>query len=173
MAKAGCKFTVRFETSSSTTSFRVNPQTPDRISPNAHVCTNKLTQLASETTCRSFSPDFFFWVRFPVVTAVLTDVLPVAVAVQSVHYKGVCPYPAHLFIDVLAKVGHVKNAATIVQTRINQVFPQAFEQRERDLSLVHVHNSSTANGIFDNDMVLFLENLNLCNCEHRGGLDRF
>jgi hypothetical protein len=109
------------------------------------------------------------------VTAILADILPVvvAVAVQSVPYKGICPYPAHLFIDVLAKVGHVKNAATIVQARINQVFPEAFEQRERDLSLVHVHNISTANSIFDNGMVLFLKNLNLCNFEHQGGLDGF
>ena len=31
--------------------------------------------------------------RFPVVTMTLADVLPVAivVAVQSIHYKGVCP----------------------------------------------------------------------------------
>jgi hypothetical protein len=54
--------------------------------------------------------------RFPVVTITLTDVLPVAivVAVQSIHCKGVCPYPAHLFIDVLAQVGYVKNATSIV-----------------------------------------------------------
>jgi hypothetical protein len=68
--------------------------------------------------------------RFPVVTITLADVLPVAivVAVQSIHYKGVCPYPAHLFIDVLAKVGYVKNPTSIVQVRIHQVFPKAFEQ---------------------------------------------
>jgi hypothetical protein len=37
--------------------------------------------------------------RFLMVTITVADVLPVAivVAVQSVHYKGVCPYPAHLF----------------------------------------------------------------------------
>ena len=50
------------------------------------------------------------------VTISLADVYPVAivVAVQSIHYKGVRPYPAHLFIDVLAKVGYVKNATAIV-----------------------------------------------------------
>jgi hypothetical protein len=63
------------------------------------------------------------------VTIALADVLPVAivVAVQSIHYKGVRPYPAHLFIDVLAKVGYVKNATSIVEVRIHQVSPEAFE----------------------------------------------
>jgi hypothetical protein len=64
------------------------------------------------------------------VTITLADVLPVAiiVAVQSIHCKGVRPYPAHLFIDVLAKVGYVKNATAIVKVCISQVFPKAFEQ---------------------------------------------
>jgi hypothetical protein len=85
---------------------------------------------SSEMTCRSLSPDLFFWVHFPVVTIILTDVLPVAnlVPVQSIHHKGVCSYPPHLFIDVLAKVGYVKNATAYVQVRIDQVFPEAFEQ---------------------------------------------
>ena len=67
--------------------------------------------------------------RFPVVTMTLADVLPVAivVAVQSIHYKGVCPYSAHLFIDVLAKIGYVKNATSIVQVCIHQVCSEAFE----------------------------------------------
>jgi hypothetical protein len=67
--------------------------------------------------------------RFPVVTMTLADVLPVAivVAVQSIHYKGVCPYSAHLFIDVLAKIGYVKNATPIVQMCIHQVCSEAFE----------------------------------------------
>jgi hypothetical protein len=54
--------------------------------------------------------------RFAIVTITLADVLPMAivVAVQSIRYKGVCPYPAHLFIDVLAKVGYVKNPTSIV-----------------------------------------------------------
>jgi hypothetical protein len=52
---------------------------------------------------------------FLIVTITLTDVLPVAVvvAVRSIHYKGVGPYPAHHFIDVLAKVGYVKNPSSI------------------------------------------------------------
>ena len=84
--------------------------------------------------------------RFPIVTITLADVLPMAivvavvtitladvspvaivVAVQSIHYNGVCPYPAHLFRDVLAKVGYVKNATSIVQVRIYQVSPEAVE----------------------------------------------
>jgi hypothetical protein len=85
--------------------------------------------------------------RFPIVTITLADVLPVAivvavvtitladvspvaivVAVQSIHYNSVCPYPAHLFIDVLAKVGYVKNPTSIFQVCIKQVSPEAFEQ---------------------------------------------
>jgi hypothetical protein len=67
---------------------------------------------------------------FPIVTIALAEALPVAivVAVQSVHYKGVCPYPAHLFIDVLAKIGNVKNSTPVVQVCVRQIFPEAFEQ---------------------------------------------
>ena len=80
-------------------------------------------------TCGSRSPDSFLRVHFPVVT-ILADVLPVAIVPkQSIHHKGVCSYPSHLFIDVLAKVGYVKNATSIIQVCINQVFPEAFEQR--------------------------------------------
>jgi hypothetical protein len=55
--------------------------------------------------------------RVPIVTINLAEALPVAivVSVQPIHYKGVCSYPAHLFKDVLAKVGNVKNATSIVQ----------------------------------------------------------
>jgi hypothetical protein len=76
---------------------------------------------------RSLSPDFLLWMRVPIVT--IADALPVAivVAVQSIHNKGVCPYPAHLFIDVLAKVGNVKNATSILQARIHQIISKAFE----------------------------------------------
>ena len=71
----------------------------------------------------------FLCVSVPIVAITLPDLLSVAivVAVQPIHCKGGCPYPAHLFIDVLAKVSYVKNATSIVQTRINQVFPEAFE----------------------------------------------
>jgi len=67
---------------------------------------------------------------FPIVTR-LADVLPVTlvVAVQSSQRKSVGPDPAHLFIEVLAKVGYVKNAPAIVQVRINQVVSEAFEHR--------------------------------------------
>jgi hypothetical protein len=53
--------------------------------------------------------------RFSIVLVTLADVLPVVivVAVQSIHYKSVCPYPSNLFIDVLAKVGYIKNATSI------------------------------------------------------------
>jgi integrase len=64
---------------------------------------------------------------FPIAFA---EVLPVAsiVAVQPIHYKGICPEPAHLFIDVLTKVGYVKYATSIVQVCIHQIFSEAFEQ---------------------------------------------
>ena len=67
--------------------------------------------------------------RSPMVSIDLADVLPTAivVAVQSIRYKGVCPYAAHVLIDILAKVGYIKNATSIVQVRINQVSHQAFE----------------------------------------------
>jgi hypothetical protein len=58
--------------------------------------------------------------HFPIVTITLA-------AVQSIHYKSVCPYPGNLFIDVLAKVGYVKNATSIVQVCIHQVVSEAFE----------------------------------------------
>jgi len=51
----------------------------------------------------------------------------IAVAVQSIHCHAGCPYPAHLFIDVLAKVSYVQDATSIVQVRIDQVSPEAFE----------------------------------------------
>jgi hypothetical protein len=69
----------------------------------------------------------FPWMPFPTVTITLADLLPGAVAVESIYYTGVCPYPAHLFIEILAKVGYVENATSIVQVRINQVFPEASE----------------------------------------------
>jgi len=58
--------------------------------------------------CWTFSPDFSLWACIPIVT-ILADVLPLAIVVpvQSIHHKGVCSYPAHLFIEVLAKVGYV------------------------------------------------------------------
>jgi hypothetical protein len=79
---------------------------------------------------RSLSPELSLWMRFSIVIVTLADVLPVVivVAVQSIHYKSVCPYPSNLFIDVLAKVGYIKNATSIVQACIHQVFSEAFEE---------------------------------------------
>ena len=77
----------------------------------------------------SLSPDSVL--RVPVVTIVLAGALRVTIAsaVQSIQHEGICSYPAYLFIDVLAKVGYVQNATSIIQVRINQIFPKAFEQR--------------------------------------------
>jgi hypothetical protein len=65
----------------------------------------------------------------PVVTVTLADILPVAiaVAVQCRRDMRVCPDPAHLFVDVLAKVGYVEDATPIVEARIGQVISQTFE----------------------------------------------
>jgi hypothetical protein len=82
-----------------------------------------------EMVCGSPSSHVFLLVRVPVMP-IFTTVLSAAIVVpvQLIEYKSVCSYPAHLFIDVLAKVGDVKNATTVVQARINQILPQAFEQ---------------------------------------------
>jgi hypothetical protein len=58
----------------------------------------------------------------------LDDALPVAitVAVQRLRDMRGCPDPAHLFMDVLAKVGYVEDATPIVEAGIDQVFSQAF-----------------------------------------------
>ena len=50
--------------------------------------------------------------------------LPVAiiVAIQCLREMRVCPDPAHVFIDVFAKVGYVEDRTPIVESRINQVF---------------------------------------------------
>jgi hypothetical protein len=47
--------------------------------------------------------------------------LPVAitVAVQGRRDMGVCPDPAHLFIDVLAKVGYVEDTTPVVKSRVS------------------------------------------------------
>jgi hypothetical protein len=50
--------------------------------------------------------------------------LPVAVTVAAQRPRDmrVCPDPAHLLIDVLAKVGYIKDATPIVEARISQIF---------------------------------------------------
>ena len=77
------------------------------------------------------SGQIFLWVSVPIGAIILPDLLSVVtvVVVQPIHCIGGCPYPAHLFIDVLAKVSYVKNATSTVQTRISQVFSEAFEHR--------------------------------------------
>jgi hypothetical protein len=89
------------------------------------------------------------------VTITPADVLTMAivVAIQAFHYEAACPYPTDLFVDVLAKVGYVKNATSIVQVRIRQVFPEAFEYRQRDLSFVHVHDRLHCEQRSDDGMV--------------------
>ena len=109
----------------------MNTRNFGRVRRNAPtIAGQKAPQLVSEMACGSLSPDFFVRVRFPIVPVFLADVLPVViiVPVQSIHHKGVGSYPAHLFIDVLAKVGYIQNATAIVEVCINQVFPKAFEQ---------------------------------------------
>ena len=65
----------------------------------------------------------------PVVATTRDGVLSVAIAVdvQCYRYMRVCPDAAHLFIDVLAKVGYIENATPIVEPSISQVLSQIFE----------------------------------------------
>ena len=74
-------------------------------------------------------------------------VVAIAMAVERLRDMGGCPDPAHLFIDVLAKVGYIEDAAAIVEARISQVFSQALEHRKRYLPFVHVHRNPTASEI--------------------------
>ena len=46
----------------------------------------------------------------------------IAVVVQRVRDMYACLDPAHLFIDVLARVGYVEDATPIVGARIRQIF---------------------------------------------------
>jgi hypothetical protein len=74
----------------------------------------------------------------------LAESLPViGLGVQPVRYDGTCPDSVHVFIDVLAKIGDIKNATSIIQMRINQVSPEAFEYGKRDLPFVDVHHNSS------------------------------
>ena len=94
----------------------------------------------------------------PIVAITLTDLLSVAivVAVQPIHCIGGCPYPAHLFIDELAKVGDVKNATSIVQVRIRKVFPEAFEYGKCDLSGIGVHDTPHSDSTERTTVLLFI-----------------
>jgi hypothetical protein len=59
------------------------------------------------------------WMYLSLVAVIPDDVLPVAVtaAVQRLRDMRICPDPAHLFIDVLAKVGYVEDTTPFVESR--------------------------------------------------------
>jgi hypothetical protein len=61
---------------------------------------------------------------FPIVAVTLADVLALAIAIavqRPLEIRG-CPNPADLFIDILAKVGYVEDAITVVEVCISQIF---------------------------------------------------
>jgi hypothetical protein len=86
----------------------------------------------------------FVQMRFSVVSITLADV------VQSFHGEDGCPYPAHLFIDVLAKIGYIDNASSIVQASIGQIFPEIFEHGQRNLPCVCVQSAPHSERMFRN-----------------------
>ena len=47
--------------------------------------------------------------------------------VHSRERKGFCPDSVHPFIDVLSKIRYVNHGLSIVEARIDQVIPKAFE----------------------------------------------
>ena len=78
---------------------------------------------------------------FPVGAATLDEALRVAiaVAVQRLRDMRVCPDPAHLFVDVLAKVGHVEDATPIVEAPLPvEVYTDEdeFSMAEKDLAVL-------------------------------------
>ena len=60
------------------------------------------------------------------------------------------------------------NATSIVQVRINQVSPEAFEYGQRDLSFVHVHDRPHCEQRFGQQHGISSMYMNLCNFEHWG-----
>ena len=48
--------------------------------------------------------------------------LAITFAAQRFRDICVCPDPAHLFVDVLTKIGYVEDPTPIVEARIRQVF---------------------------------------------------
>ena len=76
--------------------------------------------------------------------------------VQSLIFQN--PRQMHIFPDSCGE--------PIFQVRINQVSPEAFEYGKRDLSFIHIHDSSTANNILDNCMVTSWMHTKLCNFDH-------
>jgi hypothetical protein len=61
---------------------------------------------------------------FTVIAGAVDEVLPGATSGPEQRLSDVrgCPDPAHLFIEVLPKVGYVDDAAPIVETYVSQVF---------------------------------------------------
>jgi hypothetical protein len=53
---------------------------------------------------------------FPIVAA---NLLRIAIAAQPASDVRVCPDPANLFIDILAKVGYVEDTTAIVESRVS------------------------------------------------------
>jgi hypothetical protein len=43
------------------------------------------------------------------------------------HWETVGTDAIHLLVDVVAEVGHVKNAASIIEPSIHEVFPKSFK----------------------------------------------
>ena len=68
--------------------------------------------------------------------------LPVAisVALQRLRDNRVCPDPARLFINVLAKVGYVEDATPIREARISQAFSSISSTDSAILPFVHIHS---------------------------------
>jgi hypothetical protein len=81
--------------------------------------------------------------HFAVVTVAIARVLPLAVVgtVQSIQHKGICSYSAHLFVDVLAKIGYIEYTTPAIKMRIHQVCSEAFKYGQRDLSFVYIHGT--------------------------------
>src|SRR5579864_2987113 len=82
--------------------------------------------------------------------------------------RPVVPYPAHLFIDVLAKVGYVKNATSIARRSQGRPGLCASEQPDSTICLVFVSiQHPTANDVANNGTSPV--HLNLCNFDHSEG----
>ena len=75
----------------------------------------------------------------PVILRRGNDIAAALLLAGYAHDQTIRTNAVHLFIDVLANVGHVKNAASIIESPIHEVFPKGFEDGERDLSFLRGH----------------------------------
>lgn len=77
------------------------------------------------------------------MTVAVACVFPATVlgAVQSIQHKGICSYPAHLFINKLAKVSYIEYTTPAIKMRVHQICSEAFQYRERDLSFVYIRDT--------------------------------